>query len=272
MMIGQAAGEAADLSLKHRKAVQDIPVNELQERLRKVEIALEAPFRPKVEIVFKTSPPFKPGQEIQFEAKIARSRGEVKNFQWNFDGSGEVQGTGANATFRFPVSKNWKMTLCATDEKGYKSLPVTAEIQIGDDPSTDPEVSFTEARATGRWNRAATGLVGYRFRTPYHDMNDGKGGKSVVFETTIPEDGIYRVSLAYPHDANRSPNVPVSIDSAEGTTDIILNQRKKASYFAFAPIGDHRFKRGSKARVTISNEGTTGFVAADAVRWIRVGP
>jgi hypothetical protein len=105
MMIGQAAGEAADLSLKHKKAIQLIPIKELQQRLRDVGIALEAPFRPKVEVVIKTQPPYHPGQVIEFEAKIARSRGAVNNFQWNFDGSGEVQGRAATASFRFPVSK-----------------------------------------------------------------------------------------------------------------------------------------------------------------------
>lgn len=272
MMIGQAAGEAADLSLKHNKPVQQIPVKELQNRLRDVGIALEAPFRPKVEIVIKTPPPFKPGQEVEFEAKVARSRGAVNDFQWNFDGSGEVQGKASAASFKFPVSKQYHLTLCATDANGLKSLPVTTVIQIGENKEVDPEVSFPEASVAGRWNRAATGLVGYRFRTPYHDMNAGKGEKSVTFETKIAESGAYRVAMAYPHDANRSPNVPVTIESAEGTKEIILNQKKKASDFAFAPIGDFRFTKGETARVTISNKGTTGFVTADAVRWVRVGP
>jgi hypothetical protein len=272
MMIGQAAGEAADLSLKHKKPVQQIPVPELQKRLSDVGIALKAPFRPKVELVIKTQPPYQPGQVIEFEAKVARSRGAVKDFQWNFDGSGEVQGREATATFRFPVSKKYHLTLSATDADGLKSLPVTAVIQIGDNQAEDPEVYFTEAKVTGRWNRAATGLVGYRFRTPYHDMNAGKGEKSAVFETSLPEDGVYRVAIAYPHDANRSPNVPVTIDSAEGTKEIILNQKKKASDLAFAPVGEFRFTKGKPARVTISNKGTTGFVTADSVRWVRVGP
>ena len=272
MMIGQAAGEAADLSLKHNKPVQQIPVKELQDRLRAVGIALKAPFRPKVEIVIKTPPPFQPGQEIEFEAKVARSRGSVDDFQWNFDGSGEVQGKASAASFKFPVSKQYHLTLSATDANGLKSLPATMVIHVGENKETDPEVSFPEASVTGRWNRAATGLVGYRFRTPYHDMNAGKGEKSVTFETKIAESGVYRVSIAYPHDANRSPNVPVTIESAEGSKEIILNQKKKASDFAFAPIGDFRFTKGEPARVTISNKGTTGFVAADAVRWVRVGP
>jgi len=272
MMIGQAAGEAADLSLKHNTPVQQVPVKELQGRLRDVGIALEAPFRPKVEVVVKTPPPFQPGRLVEFEAKVVRSRGAVEGFQWNFDGSGEVQGKAATASFRFPVSKPYHLTLCATDANGLKSLPVTMIIQIGDHMGADPEVSFPDAKVTGRWNRAATGLVGYRFRTPYHDMNAGKGEKSVTFETRVPEDGVYRVSLAYPHDANRSPNVPVVIDSADGTKEIVLNQKKKASDFAFSPIGDFRFTKNKPARVTISNRGTTGFVTADTVRWVRVGP
>jgi lysophospholipase L1-like esterase len=272
MMIGQASGEAAHLSLKHGTSVQGIPVPELQKRMSEVGVALKAPFRPKVGIKVTTPPPYRPGQQIHFEAEILRSRGEVNQFQWNFDGTGEVQGTDKEGTFIFPVSKTWKVSLMATDTNGFKALPEALALRVGEGGTEDIEVSFPAAKVTGRWNRAATSLVGYRFRTPYHDMADGKGEKAAVFETRLPEDGIYRIAVAYPHDSNRAPEVPVTIESADGIATVKLNQRRKASDFAFAPLGEFRFVKSQPARVTISNKGTTGFVTADAFRWIRVGP
>lgn len=271
MMIGQAAGEAADLALKRATTVQKVPVAELQQRLQDAGIALKAPFRPKVGIVIKTPPPYQPGQEIEFEAQVVRSRGAIFKWQWNFDGSGEVQATGATAKFKFDISKPVQITLAATDADGLKAMPATADFEVGTGGPPDLEVEFEQAKKTGRWNRAGSGLVSYRFRTPYHDMNADKGTKSVLFETRVPEDGLYRVAIAYPQDPNRSAGVPLEIETAAGVEKVTLDQRRKPSDFAFAPVGDYRFTPGKPARVRISTEGTTGFVAADAVRWVRIG-
>jgi len=272
MMIGQAAGEAATLSVNHGTTVQKVPVDALRKKLGDVGIALNAPFRPKVSIKALTPPPYQAGGKIEFEAVIERSKGAVKELQWNFDGSGELQGRGTKASYTYGTDKPVQVTLTATDADGLKAIPATLDLNIGKDGTADVEVGFPKAQKEGTWNRAGSGLVSYRYRTPYHDGNTGKGAKSVTFRTKIPQDGTYRVALAYPEAGNRSPAVPVTIESAEGKTTITLDQRKKASEFAFAPLGEFRFKAGQPAAVTITTEGTTGFVTADAVRWIRVKP
>ncbi len=270
MMIGQAAGEAASLSINHGTTVQDIPVQELQKTLKTAGIALEAPFRPKIGITVKTPPPYQPGQKIDFEATVLRSRGDIKNLQWNFDGSGEVQAEGMKASYTYAFAKPAQVILTATDAEGFKAMPVTIDLAIGEGGRPDPEIGFPKATKVGMWGRAGTGLVSYRFRTGYHDMDSGKGQKSVTFQTKLPEDGTYRVAIAFPEGSNRPSAVPVTIQSADGSSRVTIDQRRKATDFAFLPLGEFRFTRGQPASVTISNEGTKGFVAADAVRWIRV--
>lgn len=272
MMIGQAAGEAATLSLNHGTTVQEIPIEELRKKLKSTGIALDAPFRPKVSIKTLTPPPYKSGQKIEFEASIDRSRGDVKELKWNFDGSGEVQARGTTASYTYLEQKQSQIILTATDADGFKAMPATLDLRIGNGKAPNIEVGFPKAVKTGVWSKAGSGLVTYRFRAGFHDGNTGKGNKSVTFRTKIPQEGIYRVAFAYPEGSNRAAAVPISIESADGTKTITLDQRKKATDFAFVPLGEFHFAAGQTASVTISNEGTKGFVTADAVRWIRVNP
>ena len=270
MMIGQAAGTAAALAKRDNEPVQNIAVDELQGMLRKAGITLQAPFRPKVEIEVKTPPPYSPGQEIAFEAKVVRSKAPVEDFAWNFDGSGEVQATGPTATYRFDAAKPYTVSLNAKDKDGYQALLATKDITTGD-ATSDVEVTFAKAKPVGRWDRAGSGSVAYRFRVPYHDMDADKGAKSVTFETNLPADGTYKVAMAFSEDSNRATNVPVTVESAEGNKTVTINQKITDKPFAFVPLGEFNFKKGQPARVVVSNAGTKGFVAVDAIRWIPTG-
>ena len=269
LMIGQAAGIAADLAITHKTSVQDIPVKTLQDTLRKTGIALAAPFRPKIEIVAQTPPPYAPGQEIVFEAKTVRGRSPLEKISWNFDGSGAVQATGPTVRHRFSTAKPVTISANAIDQEGHQALLATKDLVIGENGTPDIEVPFSQAATKGRWDRAGSGSVAYRFRTPYHDMNDGKGEKSATFSATIPADGTYIVAMAFAEDSNRAQNVPVSITHASGTTNTSVDQSAKTKPFAFVPLGSFPFKKGEKATVTVGNAGTKGYVVVDAVRWIR---
>ncbi len=269
LMIGQAAGTAANLAIKYDKAVQAIPVKELQESLKKSGINLEAPFRPKIEIVAKTPPPYKPGQTITFEAKSVRSRSPISDIQWNFDGSGEVQAKGSEASWKFDLAKPYIVTAAAKDQDGYQALLASKEIVVGEKGAPDTEVTFTNAKLKGRWDRAGSGLVSYRFRTPYHDMNENKGDKSALFEANIPEDGTYKVAMAFAEDSNRAKKVPVTVEYAGGSAVVNVDQTVKDKPFAFIPLGTYEFKKGQPARVIVNTQGADGFVVIDAIRWIK---
>jgi hypothetical protein len=270
MMIGEAAGRAANLAIKTRKPVQEIDVKELQEQLRAAGTTLAAPFRPKAVIQILTPPPFRPGQEISFRADLVRERAKVDRLEWNFDGSGEVQASGPTVTRVFPVAGRFPVSLAIEDADKNQGLLATAEVAIGDAGAASPvEVTFADAKAQGRWDRGGSGLMAYRDRTAYHDMNDGKGEKSVSFTADLPADGIYQVAIAYAQDANRASRVPVRIEHADGTAEVLVDQRAEKS-FAFAPLGTFRFEKAKPARVTVTNDSTDGYVSVDAVRWIAV--
>ena len=124
----------------------------------------------------------------------------------------------------------------------------------------------TDAQFTGLWisSTFAGGGVDGACR---HDANTEKGKKSVRFEMMVPASGEYEVRVSYAPASNRATNVPIRIEHAGGTATATVNERlaPKLDKF-FVRVGAFRFTPEKAAVVTISNEGTDGYVVADAVQ------
>jgi hypothetical protein len=139
-------------------------------------------------------------------------------------------------------------------------------------PSLDPKslpgvvLDDSQARLTGDWSSSAAlgGFVGSNY---LHDGNDGKGEKTARFELDLPAPGRYEVRMAYVPNANRATNVPVTIESADGATNVRVNQQLEPSKGSpFVSLGTYRFEGGKPAVVIIANRGTDGHVIVDAVQ------
>jgi len=125
------------------------------------------------------------------------------------------------------------------------------------------------AVAEGEWMHSASAPPyveqGYR-----HDVNKNKGGSTMTFTAALPAPGRYEVRLAYSHLANRAEQVPVTVHHQGGTQTVVVNQRKKAEIKAcWTSLGHFDFDE--QARVVVSNEGTKGYVLADAVQFLPSG-
>lgn len=104
-----------------------------------------------------------------------------------------------------------------------------------------------------------------------HDGNANKGVQTARFTPDIPKEGRYRVAIAYPVNANRASNVPVTIRHADGETKVALDEKRKPSVDGLLePVGTFRFAKGKAGYVEISNAGTDGYVVIDAVQWLEV--
>jgi hypothetical protein len=103
----------------------------------------------------------------------------------------------------------------------------------------------------------------------HHDGNANKGAQTARFIPTLPKSGRYQVFIAYPWNANRASNVPVTIKHADGETKVVLNEKKKPAVDELLePVGTFRFEAGRSGVVEISNAGTDGYVVIDAVQWV----
>ncbi len=119
------------------------------------------------------------------------------------------------------------------------------------------------------FDRASSAHHTYIEQGYHHDSNTDKGQQSARFTPELPKSGRYRVLVAYPPNANRATNVPVTIHHADGETKVVLNQRRAPSVQELLePVGTFRFEKGRAGYVEISNADTDGYVVIDGVQWL----
>jgi hypothetical protein len=102
-----------------------------------------------------------------------------------------------------------------------------------------------------------------RYGATYLHDADTPGGKSVTFAPTIAAAGNYEVYSWWPGGSNRATNVPVDINYSGGTSTVSVNQRPDDGIWH--PIGTYNFNAGTAGNLKVRNDGTNGFVMADAV-------
>jgi hypothetical protein len=149
------------------------------------------------------------------------------------------------------------------------------EAPAADQKGTDPGklegiiVDDEAAKFEGNWEEsgAAKRYIGFGYR---HDGNAAKGTAKAVFTATIQKAGNYAVRLAYPPNNNRAANARVVVSHSGGDAVVTVDQKKMPSHDLFHELGVFEFPSGASATVTLSNEGSDGFVVVDAVQWVPV--
>jgi cytochrome c553 len=122
------------------------------------------------------------------------------------------------------------------------------------------------AKMVGAW-KASTHVRNFIGQGYVTDDNQGKGEKTLSFSPTLPDTGRYEVRLAYAHSPNRAKNVRVTILHADGEDSVFIDQTEVPPLDGhFVSLGKFRFEKDGAGYVLISNEGTTGYVAVDALQ------
>ena len=131
-------------------------------------------------------------------------------------------------------------------------------------------VDDDEVLVVGNWTHSVHSkhYIGKRY---IHDANKGKGDKTVSFIPKLPSDGEYEVRFAYSDGNGRASNAPVTVFSAGGEKTITVDMRKTPPLEGrFISLGTYRFEVNEQGFVLVSNEGTDGFLTADAVQFLPV--
>ncbi|MCC9607924.1 FAD-dependent oxidoreductase [Blastopirellula sp. JC732] len=104
-----------------------------------------------------------------------------------------------------------------------------------------------------------------------HDGNEGKGSRRLVFRPEIPKAGKYDLRIAYSPHPTRAAKVPVLIESGGKRQVVTADETQPLDDgSAFRSFGTVNLAAGKETTITISNEGTDGFVICDAVQLIPV--
>jgi hypothetical protein len=132
-------------------------------------------------------------------------------------------------------------------------------------------VDDSAAERVGEWQQS-------QHHKPYigdgylHDLNAGKGSKTITFHPELTAPGQYEVRLAYTANENRATNVPVTILHAEGEATVQINQRQTPPIHGhFVKLGQFHFEQGNQGYVLVSTTNTDGHVVVDAVQFLPLG-
>ncbi|AGA29841.1 DUF1553 domain-containing protein [Singulisphaera acidiphila] len=125
-----------------------------------------------------------------------------------------------------------------------------------------------QAKKVGEWKESQHSQF-YIAKGYLHDMDTGKGEKTLTFLPELKAAGAYEVWLAYSPGKGRSKAVPVAILSADGDTMVHVDMSAPPPIDGrYVSLGRYQFESNGQGYVMISNEGTTGYVTADAVLFI----
>ncbi len=128
-------------------------------------------------------------------------------------------------------------------------------------------VDDADAQKTGSW-KPSTHFQHFIGPGYVHDDNKNKGEASIRFAAQLPKSGDYEVRIAYSPSSARASSVPVTIETAQGEINTELDQRQAPIAPIWRSLGTFKFDAAKAAAVTLRNEGTDGYVIADAVQFL----
>lgn len=129
-------------------------------------------------------------------------------------------------------------------------------------------IDDAQAKTTGSWAQSSAHdrFIGFSYR---HDYDKRDGLATASYQTKLPKAGSYEVRIGYTPNKNRSTKVKVTIEHAGGSETLTVNQRKTPAHHGlFHSLGSFEFSADKPAAVTVSNEGSDGYVTIDAVQFL----
>jgi len=121
----------------------------------------------------------------------------------------------------------------------------------------------------GTWAESTSATGQFYGENYLHDGNSGKSSnKWVRFTPDLPQAGLYEVYAIWNASTGRAANVPVDIISAEGINTVVVNMQQDGG--VWNRLGQFRFDAGQSGSVKIGTFGTTSYVIADAVKFLKI--
>ena len=150
--------------------------------------------------------------------------------------------------------------------------------KLASDPladGTQPEVMVDndskDVQVTGDWKKEKAGAYGFSMFT---DDSKGQGTKSVRFLPALKNSGNYHVYIYFPKIQNGSSKTSVMIFDGTKTTEKVIEAAavkvEGQTSGEWVDIGTYSLKKDGKPYIGITNKGSNGIVAADAVLFVPV--
>lgn len=131
-------------------------------------------------------------------------------------------------------------------------------------------IDDAQAQRVGQWTESRS-VKPFVDKGYLHDGARGRGEKSLLFEPQELTPGTYELRLAYCSSGGRSTRTLITVFSADGEQEILVNQRQRPDVDGlWQSLGRFRFEPAGQAFVLISNQDADGHVIADAIHFLPV--
>ncbi|MEM1180457.1 MAG: hypothetical protein AAGM22_19085 [Acidobacteriota bacterium] len=164
-------------------------------------------------------------------------------------------------------------SLCPFDDPGCQRIcPDQGCIEYAQDASASTPIEVIvddeDATFTGDWDPSSSG----GHNGDYLFLSAGELG-DITYNATLPEDGEYHVYVRWIQRNHRAENVKTTINHADGSNYLEIDQSDGTFPDSFNYLGTFRFEAATDAQVIISNrDADGGSASADAVRFSRLPP
>jgi hypothetical protein len=204
------------------------------------------------------------------EVRLVRAGTTVTASYKNNSGQWVALGISGGATFTVAANSEVEVGLAVTSHNNSTLCTAVFDgVRVTSAGATEVVMDNGTAGVvlTGAWP-TSTSRPGF-FGTNYvSDDNAGKGTKKVRFTPTLPTAGTYNVYAWWAAYSNRATAVPITVTHAGGTAaPFYANQQQNGG--AWNLVGSYTFNAGTGGYVEISNTGTSGYVIADAVKFVK---
>jgi hypothetical protein len=165
-----------------------------------------------------------------------------------------------------------ELTLAKKALKKLQPKPVKLDAGKPIDPDELPGivVDDSQAKLVGEWKKS-TRYPTYIGEGYVSDANLNKGASTITFSPPIKKTGVYEVRFSYTALSDRAKKLPITILHADGEETVFVDETETPPIDGrFVSLGQFRFQMDGQGYVLLTNEGTDGYVTADAMVFIPI--
>jgi hypothetical protein len=134
-------------------------------------------------------------------------------------------------------------------------------------------VDDTDAEHEGPWRKS--NVRSNHQGKHYLATTKNEGPHEITWKAVLPKPGTYEVRVSFGGGADLSKAAPYTIHHAKGVTQLIIDQSVKPTIDnLWFPLGRFSFDKKEsgpiRARISLSDKGTEGFLIADAVQFVHL--
>jgi len=223
-------------------------------------VKLIEPNEPPIAVIDLISPnPANSGETVELTGHGNDDDGDdITGYQWVSDRDG-LLGTSSSLSVSSLSDGSHTISFKVQDRRGLWSQESSQLVVVGTPPTEviidnqDPNTS-----RSGDWSLSGG------FNPHATDSFWSRDGSTFTWVFTAPQTGDYRMSMWWTEWASRSTNVPVALEHADGTTQIVVNQQQDGGQWNH--LGTFPFIANVSYNIMVTAQPGPSSTCADAVR------